>query len=104
MSVRHNEGYLFLPKRAIGGRSGAKTAAARVSALTADAIGHFWEESIEAAREVEVDLPEGFVARKLRASFVTAMRKGRADFEDLQGYIGHAPASILSEHYDRARR
>jgi hypothetical protein len=38
--------------------------------------------------------------RKLRATFVSLMRGARADFADLQAYIGHRPATTLSAHYD----
>lgn len=101
LKVRHNEGYLFFPDRAKNGRTGAKSAAARAGALTADRIAHLWKDAIIAARAAKVQLPTKFTPRRLRASFVTAMRQAGADMPDLQAYIGHAPATVLSAHYDK---
>ena len=48
-----------------------------------------------------VDLPPKFIARRLRASFVTALRSAGADIAVLQAYLGQAPTTILSAHYDQ---
>jgi len=100
LKVRHAEGFMFLPTRGWRGRMKAKSEEARAGVLTRDRISHLWVDAVNAAREAKVDLPAGFIPRKLRGTFVTAMRKAGADFEILQRYIGHAPASILSAHYD----
>ena len=47
-----------------------------------------------------MDLPPAFLPRKLRASFVTAVRSAGADLEDLQAYVGQTPKSVMSIHYD----
>lgn len=101
LKVRHNEGYIFMPTRAIGGRQGALSDAARVGALTPSRIVALWAEAMDAAKLAGVKLAPLFVPRKLRASFVTALRGVGADLADLQAYIGHAPATILSAHYDK---
>ncbi len=75
-----------------------------------ESIGNMWSEAlarairknVEADQPVEaIDLPAKFIPRKLRATFVTAMREAGADFETLQKYIGHAADSILSAYYDK---
>lgn len=48
-----------------------------------------------------VTLPEGFVARRLRATFFTAMREAGADMGELQAYAGHAQSTVLGAHYDK---
>ena len=98
--IRHPDGYLFLPQRSRSGRARAKSPHVRLGVLTRDTIHHRWSEGLADARSAGVALPEGFFTRKLRATFVTAMREKGADFEVLQKYIGHAPTSILSAHYD----
>lgn len=100
MKVRHNAGFLFFPTRAPEGRSGARSRESRVGALSQDRVKHLWREALDRARRAGVAVPPEFTPRRLRASFVTAMRTARADFEVLQRYIGHRPASILSAHYD----
>ena len=56
---------------------------------------------LKRAREDGVDLPSRFVARKLRATFATAMRSMGADYADLQTYLGQTVPTVLSRHYDR---
>ena len=46
-------------------------------------------------------LPHKFIARKLRASFVTAMRGMKCDYHDLQAYCGHKPDNTMAKHYDK---
>ncbi|OPZ08653.1 MAG: site-specific tyrosine recombinase XerC [candidate division BRC1 bacterium ADurb.BinA292] len=64
-------------------------------------VVEMWQEALGAARVAGVDLPEGFIARRMRASFVTAMREGGADFAVLQRYIGHRPDTTMTMHYER---
>jgi len=97
--VQHMSGYLFVPQRASYGRVGAKSTAARVGAFTQDAICHFWGKALSKAR-LALDLPARFVPRKLRASFVTALRSAGADLALVQKYVGHRPLTVLSAHYD----
>ena len=40
-------------------------------------------------------------ARKLRASFMTAMREMGYDYCDLQVYVGQSVGTVMSAHYDR---
>lgn len=107
MTIRHGEGFLFLPERAPHGRAGAKTAYARAGVITPDYASHLWRKALKIIRDTtddagkpKIKLPEGFIPRKLRSSFATAMREARADFECLQKYLGHRPGSVLSAHYD----
>jgi site-specific recombinase XerC len=95
------EGYLFTPTRARTAPASAKSREARAGAFTRHRIAHLWADALARARRDGVELPEAFTPRKLRASFVTAMRVAGADFAVLQRYIGHAPSSILAAHYDR---
>ena len=85
----------------MGGRKNALQKASRVGAYPIESISYIWSKALRSAKKEDVSIPEKFVARKLRSSFVTALRKTGADFEELQTYIGHAPSSILSAHYDR---
>lgn len=89
LGIRSPEGYLFFPARG-----------SRNEALEQGYVSQLWTAALRRARRDGLDLPKGFTARRLRASFVTAMRVAGADFEVLQKYIGHAPASTLSAHYD----
>ena len=100
LKVRHHEGFLFMPSRGIRGRTRAKSQEARAGALTRDYISHIWRDVLIRAKSSGKDFPKRFVPRKLRASFVTAMRTAGADLEVLQAYIGHAPTNILSAYYD----
>ena len=55
------------------------------------------------ARSDGVDLAPKLVAMKLRATFVTAMsekREKRADYADLQTYVGQSVGTVMSAHYD----
>ena len=88
---------------AISDRVDAATAdaQARVGVYTMDSTRHFWTDALRKARKDGLQLPEAFVPRLLRSSFITAMRTAGADFEVLQAFIGHEPASVLSARYDR---
>lgn len=57
-------------------------------------------EAIKRARADGVVIPEAFIPRRCRASFVTAMRSARADYADLQAYVGQSVRTVLSQHYD----
>ena len=46
-------------------------------------------------------VPSKFIARKLRASFVTAMRGTDCDYCDLQVYVGQSVGTVMSAHYDK---
>jgi integrase len=101
LKVRHPDGYLFFSTRARSGRSKAKLREARVGALTMDRICHLWGAALERARTSGLNVPEAFTPRRLRATFVTALRRAGADLELLQAYIGHQPGSVLAAHYDK---
>ena len=101
LRVRHNEGYLFTPTRASGGRTCALYPAAKAGAFAKETITHKWQRARQRCRLDGVDLPPKFIARRLRASFVTALRSVGADIADLQAYLGQAPMTILSAHYDQ---
>jgi integrase len=84
--VRSLTGYVFTAK-------GDKSYAART-------VCELWQEALAAARADGVPVPAGFIARKLRASFVTAAREGGADFGVLQRYIGHDDGGALRPDRD----
>ena len=100
LKVRHPEGYIFTPQRVVSPKYPVRSQAARVGVYTLDGISHLWTRTIRRARIAGVPLPEQFVARKLRATFTTAMRRAGVDFGILQKYIGHAPNSVLLNNYD----
>lgn len=99
--VRHHDGFLFIPKRAPAGRRTAKSPEARIGVLTYDSVKDLWRKALRLARSAGVEIPQKFTGRLLRSSFVTAMREAGADSEVLGRYIGHAPATLLSERYDQ---
>lgn len=100
----HPDGFLFPAVKTKGrkARAESKNPAIQVGCLGVDSISHICIDTIKKARKQGVDLPPNYIQRKLRATFVQAMRSGRVDFQDLQTYIGHAPQSVLSRHYDHA--
>jgi len=51
------------------------------------------------ARLSGLNIPAGFIPRKLRASFVTMATRANVRENYLQRYVGHAPESILTKHY-----
>lgn len=99
--VRHEEGFLFFSLKKMNGRAKAKSAQARVGAFTVAVISRFWDEALTKACADGIKVPEAFTARRLRSTYVTALRGAGADFAVLQRYIGHAPSTILSAHYDK---
>lgn len=99
LKIRHPEGYLFTPQYKHRHLPMIKRAT-RAGAFSLQWIAKLWGKTLSQAKSDHVSLPGTFVAYKLRASFVTAMRKAGADFADLQAYIGHTPSTILSMHYD----
>lgn len=101
LKVRHHEGYLFFPQRARSGRGYARSQATRVGAFSRDRVMHLWSDAIRVARNEGREIPEKFTGRHLRSSFITMMREAGADFELLQRYVGHAPSTVLSAHYDK---
>ena len=108
LKVRHGGGYLFAPSLHRSGLAGAKTVETRSGVYTQDTVKKKWRAALTAAKNRkredgsnELILPERFVPRKLRATFVTLLRTAKVDFATLQVYIGHAPTTILSEHYDK---
>lgn len=101
LKVRHPEGYLFFPARARATRSQAMLREVQAGALTMDRICHYWAAALLGARKAGLALPVRFTPRRLRATFVTAMRRIGADFTVLQSYIGHAPSTVLAAHYDK---
>ncbi|MCE5228850.1 site-specific integrase [bacterium] len=100
MKVRHPGGYLFFPYLRKSGRKHLKTPEAQAGVFTVYALTHFWGEAHRAAKAGGIKLPSKFIPRKLRATFVTHLRKAGADFSLLESYIGHAPKTILAAHYD----
>lgn len=100
LKVRHPEGFIFLPSKAPTGRNKAKSAESKAGVFTYTTLSHLWRDALKRAREAEIAVPEGFTPRKLRSSFVTAMSKAGANQVILQKYVGHAPATILTAHYD----
>jgi site-specific recombinase XerD len=88
MKVRHlEEGYLFLSEKGQPFRT--------------NTVSQLFTKTLKAARLEGLDISPRFVVRKLRASFITAMREAGADVPTLQVYCGHCPATILSAFYDR---
>ncbi|MCX7017971.1 MAG: tyrosine-type recombinase/integrase [Candidatus Sumerlaeota bacterium] len=57
-----------------------------------------WTRTMRRARSA-LDLPEGFTAHHLRASFVSLAYAGGADSRSLKTYVGHAAPDILGAHY-----
>ena len=103
LKVRHPHGFLFFPSKGISGRKNAKSDEAAAGSLTQWYASRLWRAALDDAakdRKAKLTIPALFTPRKLRASFVTAMRSAGADFELLQRYIGHAPSSILAAHYE----
>jgi len=100
LKVRHPEGYLFTPSKVVRSAAKARSKEVRAGALRGDYVSSIWSDAVDRAQEHGVATPGKFTPRRLRASFVTAMRTAGADFEILQRYIGHTPTSILSAHYD----
>ena len=90
LKVRSTEGFIFTPSRG-----------SRRQFLQPDQASHRWTEALRQAKADGLSIPPGFTGRKLRATFVTLLREEGADIDTLQRYIGHAPTSILSAHYDR---
>lgn len=59
-----------------------------------------WQQALLDARDDGLILPEGFIARRMRASFATMARKAKADARVLKRYLGHAPGDVLGDHYE----
>ena len=100
LKVRHSEGYLFVPAHAIKRNANARLRETRAGAYTYDRVNHLWARALNRAKTSGINLPKQFTPRRLRATFITAMRKAHVDFEILQAYVGHTPRSTLSAHYD----
>ena len=101
LRIRHNEGYIFTPSKASNGRARALYPAAKAGAFAQETATYKWRRARHRCRLDGVDLPPKFIPRRLRASFVTALRSAGADIAVLQAYLGQAPTSILSAHYDQ---
>lgn len=101
LKVRHESGFLFVPSRMKASRAHAITPEARAGALTLDRVSHLWARALLSARLSGLKLPAAFQPRKLRASFVTALREAGADVEVLQRYIGHSSGTVLGAHYEK---
>jgi integrase len=101
MGARHPEGYLFFPRRTVHQMEIAKDPASRRGCYSVDHVSRSGTRALARARKAGLDLPGRFVPRKLRATFVTAMRSLGADYCDLQRYVGQAVPTVLSQHYDR---
>ncbi len=100
LKVRSPHGYLFHPAKATTGQQTAKTQQGRAGAYSFDGVDAAWRKALRRARQDGLNIPEKFTPRRLRGSFVTAMRKAGVDIHVLQAYIGHQPTTILTEHYD----
>ncbi len=66
---------------------------------TANRLCDAWRDTMKAAR-LAMELPEGFTAHNLRATFATITRSGLADREVLKRYMGHVASDVLGEHYE----
>lgn len=100
LKVRNSNGILFPPQRSSSCARNAIDPGARAGSLSAHRMSIIFSKAISRARSKGVDLPPAFIARRLRASFVTGVRSAGADFADLQAYIGQTPRDVLSAHYD----
>ncbi len=85
--LRQGEDYLFL--NAVGRPFGMDYASRVLS------------DSLTRAQGASIKLPDDFISRRLRATFVTAMRGAGADLGELQAYCGHRQGTILGAHYDK---
>ena len=89
------------PKNSRGGRP-PKYRHAIAGCFATDTITKRFRKAIDAARADGIDLAPKFVARKLRATFITTMREMKADHDDLQTYVGQSDGNVMSTHYDHA--
>jgi integrase len=114
---KHPLGFLFFPERQAWQSAKACNPETRAGCYSGDAFSRRFLRAVAGARAGVVvqagagdggqtgaggvDLPPRFIPRKLRASFVTAMRGAGADYADLQTYLGHSVGTTMSVHYDR---
>ena len=96
----HPEGYLFVPRKIKSNQGKSKYRETRAGCYSKSTFSRMMREAVKIARESGLDLPPGFVPKKLRHSFATNLRSMDADFSDLQAYMGHCPSSVLAGHYD----
>ena len=98
----HPEGYLFVPRKIKSNRGKSKYRETRAGCYSQNTFSRMMRKAVRDARESGIDIPPGFVPKKLRHSFATNLRSMDADFSDLQAYMGHCPSSVLAGHYDVA--
>jgi len=99
---RDGDDFLFpAPKNPIGGKP-PKFRHALAGCFATETISKRFRKAIDAAKADGVDLAPRFMARKLRATFVTALRDMGADYADLQTYVGQTIGTVLTVHYDHA--
>jgi len=115
---KHPLGFLFFPERQAWQSAKACNPETQAGCYSGDAFSRRFLGAVGEARAGVVvqagagdggqtgaggvDLPPRFIPRKLRASFVAALRGAGADYADLQTYIGHSVRTTMSAHYDRA--
>jgi len=99
---RPGDDFLFpAPKNPIGGKP-AKFRHALAGCFATETVSKRFRAAIDAARADGVDLAPKFTACKLRHTFITAMRGLRADYPDIQTYVGQTVGTVLTVHYDHA--
>ncbi len=90
--MRHPEGYLFFPNQ-------SKARTGKAGGYSHNALMVRWGDALARARRSGLELPGQFVARRLRASFITVLRGMGVDTDILRKYVGHAPETMLAAHY-----
>lgn len=102
LKVRDPKGFLFTPdhKNPLGPKK--DDPATKAGCFGVDRLCGLYRNALRRAKNAGIEFPPSFMPRKLRATFATAMRTGRADYADLQRYIGHSVPTVLSQHYDFA--
>ncbi len=103
MEKKHPMGFLFFPKRQHWQSLKASNPETKAGCYSTDAFSRRFVNAIKEARADGINLPPKFIAKKLRASFMTAMRSVEpvpCDYHDLQAYCGHEPDNTMAKHYD----
>ena len=74
LETKHPKGFLFFPERNAWQSAKANNPETQAGCYSTDAFSRRFANAIKEARADGINLPPKFIARKLRASFVTAMR------------------------------
>ena len=99
LDPKHPDGFLFFPKRDAFQSAKANNPETKAGCYSTDAFSRRFAKAVKEARADDVSLPPKFIARKLRHSFMTAMRGMRSDCPDLQVYCGQSVGTVMSKHY-----